>query len=140
MEDQSPGRSIPSRRNALGQPIGEAVPGWTPPPPPSREVMVGRHCRLEPLDPERHAVDLWNAYARDHEHRNWTYLLHGPYERQEDYHQWVQRAASSEDPLFFAVVTAEGATGVAAYLRIALEAGSIEVGHINFSPLLQRTT
>ena len=31
------------------------------------------------------------------------------------------------------------AIGVAAYLRIAPEAGSIEVGHINFSPLLQRT-
>ena len=29
--------------------------------------------------------------------------------------------------------------GVASYLRIAPGAGSIEVGHINFSPLLQRT-
>ena len=29
--------------------------------------------------------------------------------------------------------------GVASYLRIAPDAGSIEVGHINFSPLLQRT-
>ena len=29
--------------------------------------------------------------------------------------------------------------GVASYLRIAPEVGSIEVGHINYSPLLQRT-
>ena len=42
--------------------------------------------------------------------------------------------------MFFAVIDrALGkATGVASYLRIQPENGSIEVGHINFSPLLQR--
>ncbi len=45
-----------------------------------------------------------------------------------------------KDPMFFAVIDrAIGkATGVASYLRIQPENGSIEVGHINFSPLLQR--
>ena len=45
------------------------------------------------------------------------------------------------DPLFYAVVDAAtgGATGVASYLRIDPANGSIEVGHINYSPLLQRT-
>jgi RimJ/RimL family protein N-acetyltransferase len=33
----------------------------------------------------------------------------------------------------------DGATGVASFLRIDPGHGSIEVGHINFSPLLQRT-
>jgi RimJ/RimL family protein N-acetyltransferase len=51
----------------------------------------------------------------------------------------VQRAASTADPLFYTVGCDGKAVGVAAYLRIAPEAGSIEVGHINFSPLLQRT-
>ena len=36
--------------NPLGQPVGFALPGWTPPPPP-RAAMEGRYCRLEPLDP-----------------------------------------------------------------------------------------
>ena len=54
--------------------------------------------------------------------------------------RWVRSAASTTDPLFFAVIDRwDRATGVAAYLRIAADAGSIEVGHINFSPLLQRT-
>ncbi len=45
------------------------------------------------------------------------------------------------DPLFHAIVdTNTGkAVGVASYLRITPASGSIEVGHINYSPLLQRT-
>ena len=123
------------------QPIGEPVPNWQPPARPPREPLAGRCCTLEPLDPARHARDLWEANARDTAHRNWTYLLHGPYATFADYEAWVRQAAASADPLFFAIVdrTSARATGVAAYLRIAPEAGSIEVGHINFSPLLQRT-
>ena len=115
--------------------------------------MEGRHCRLEPLAP-RHVEDLWYAVAHDTEQRNWTYLAYGPFASIDDYAAWVASASSTEDPLFFAVLTpfdaaqdkpfdaAQGrprATGVASYLRIAPDAGSIEVGHINFSPLLQQT-
>src|SRR3546814_6139167 len=64
-----PPRMAPSRRtgeqpamdvrtNELGQPIGAPLPGWTPRPRPPRSVMEGRFCRLEPLDPDRHAADL----------------------------------------------------------------------------------
>jgi RimJ/RimL family protein N-acetyltransferase len=123
--------------NHLGQPIGASVGDWKPPATPSREAMRGRYCRLESLE-ARHARELWEANALDREHRNWTYLMHGPYASFAEYAAWVERAGSTSDPLFFAVVT-ETAVGVAAYLRIAPEAGSIEVGHINFSPLVQRT-
>jgi len=36
-------------------PVGAALPDWEPRPQPSRDALVGRHCRLESLDPERHA-------------------------------------------------------------------------------------
>ena len=126
--------------NHLGQPIGDAVTNWKIPEPPPKEVLVGRFCRLEPLDVGAHARPLWNANSLDREHRNWTYLFHGPYAAYDDYVEWVGRASSTTDPLFFAVIDgADRAVGVAAYLRVAPDAGSIEVGHINFSPLLQRT-
>jgi RimJ/RimL family protein N-acetyltransferase len=128
------------RRNALGQPIGEPLHEWSPPPLPQPRSFGGQWCTLEPLTVESHAAALWDAYALDTEHRNWTYLVHGPYESFDDFGQWARRASSSRDPLFFAILDARGrAVGVAAYLRIAPEAGSIEVGHINMSPLLQRT-
>ena len=67
------------RRNDLGQPIGDALPGWTARPRPPRTPMEGRFCRIEPLDPGRHAADLYAAYAEDADGRMWTYMAHGPF-------------------------------------------------------------
>jgi len=49
--------------------------------------------------------------------------------------------SAGDDPLFHAVVDERSgdAVGVLAYLRIDPQNGAIEVGHINFSPRLQRT-
>jgi RimJ/RimL family protein N-acetyltransferase len=130
------------RINQLGQPIGQEVSGWTPPPaPPRTRLAGGEYCRIEPLEPSRHTEALWDAFALDRDERNWTYLAHGPYSTRAEFATWLRGAASTADPLFFAVVDGVSgrAVGVAAYLRIAPAAGSIEVGHINFSPLLQRT-
>jgi RimJ/RimL family protein N-acetyltransferase len=129
------------RLNELGQPIGEALPGWSPRPRPPRTAMEGRWARVEPLDPARHAADLWAAVSADRENRNWTYLTTGPFAREEDYRAWLEVAAKSEDPLFHSIIDKKSgkAVGVASYLRIDPPHGVIEVGHINFSPLLQRT-
>ena len=127
--------------NALGQTIGFRVDGWTPPAPPPREAMDGRTCRLEPLDAARHCSGLHSANLLDTDHRNWTYLPYGPFARLDDYVDWVRNVAGKDDPQFHAIVDrATGqAVGVASYLRIDPAAGSIEVGHINYSPRLQRT-
>ena len=127
--------------NHLGQPIGDPVPAWTPPPRPARDGMSGAYCRLEPLDAARHAADLFEANRRDADGRMWTYLAYGPFDALDVYRSWVERMAASDDPLFFAVVdTASGrAAGVASYLRIDPPNGAIEVGHIAYSPALQRT-
>ncbi|MEE1568266.1 MAG: GNAT family protein, partial [Arenicellales bacterium] len=77
----------------------------------------------------------------DPEDRNWTYLPYGPFATPADYHTWVDSVAGARDPMFFAIIDlATGrAVGVASYLRIKPQQGSIEVGHIHLSPLLQRT-
>lgn len=127
--------------NDLGQPVGFALPNWQPPPRPPHHTLEGRYCRLEPLDPAPHAEALFAANALDDEGRNWTYLPYGPFADLPAYRAWVEQVSQGEDPLFFAIVeqTTGLAAGVASYLRIAPESGSIEVGHINYSPLLQRT-
>jgi RimJ/RimL family protein N-acetyltransferase len=127
--------------NALGQPVGWLVEGWTPPPHPPREPMLGRTCRLEPLDPAGHAADLHAANRRDTEGANWTYLPYGPFEMLEGYVAWANVVSGGADPQFHAVIELSGgrAVGVASYLRIDPAAGSIEVGHIHYSPFLQRT-
>ena len=127
--------------NHLGQPIGPPLPGWTPRPRPPRSPTTGRYCRVEPVDPAAHTADLFAANALDVEGRMWTYLSVGPFADEPSYRAWLQSIQSSEDPLFHAVVdTRTGkAVGIASYLRIEPAQGVIEVGHLQFSPLLQRT-
>lgn len=122
-------------------PQGEPVSGWTPPAVPAREAIEGRLCRLEPLDVTRHAESLCAANALDRGGRMWAYLPYGPFEALDGYRAWVGEMSTRPDPLFFAIVDrATGrAVGVASYLRIDPEKGSIEVGHLAYSPLLQRT-
>ncbi|HTE18249.1 MAG TPA: GNAT family protein, partial [Armatimonadota bacterium] len=130
-----------SRHNHLGQPIGEPLPEWRPPPFPPREPLEGRFCRVEPLTLEAHFDSLYVANARARDDRNWTYLPYGPFPDREGYRVWMEGACSSTDPLFHAIVDARTrkAVGVAAYSRITPPVGVIEVGHLVFSPLLQRT-
>jgi RimJ/RimL family protein N-acetyltransferase len=130
-----------SRTDELGQPIGEAVPGWTARPRPGRGPMLGRYCRVEALEPDRHGRDLFEAYAQDTVGRTWTYMAYGPFPKLDAYAAWAAPAAASQDPLFHAIVDqATGkAVGVAAYLRIEPAVGVIEVGHIAYAPILQRT-
>ena len=104
--------------------------------------MEGRWCRVEPLDPDAHAAGLHAANSADTDGRMWTYLSEQPFATEAAYRTWAQAAAASSDPLFFAIV--DSATGeprgVASYLRIEPADGVIEVGHIAYSPALQRTT
>ena len=123
------------------QPIGFSIGDWTPPVRPPAEPMIGRYCRLERLDAGRDGQSLFDAYALDSEGRNWTYLPHGPFENYAEFHIWLSGMAKLDDPFFFTIIDAESQTsvGIASYLRITPPAGSIEVGHIHYSPLLQRT-
>ena len=118
--------------------LGTELPDWTPPPWPGPMALEGRYARLEPLAPG-HAAALHAANRADD--AIWDYLPYGPFASEPAYAAWVERMAGKADPLFFAVIDRErGAPGgVASLLRIAPEAGSIEVGHICYAPALQRT-
>lgn len=119
--------------------IGAAVPGWTPPPRPEGGALTGRYAMLAPLKAEAHAADLYKANSASD--AIWDWLPYGPFTSAAAYHRWAREATASDDPAFYAIRNLETGQwqGVASYLRIQPDAGSIEVGHINFSPALQRT-
>ncbi len=113
---------------------------------PERTVLAGRYARLEPLDPARHSEQL---YATSHgpgpdgapaDGSLWSYLSYGPFSDAAAMRAWLEKMPASRDPLFFAVL--DGATGraagMASYLRYDPPNGVIEIGHIWFSPVLQR--
>ena len=134
------------KTNELGQPVGELVTGWSPRPVPTRLMLEGRYCRLERLDPDRHAEELFTADRRDTNGASWTYLPYGPFTTFESYRQWVEGVCAADEPAYFAVIATDPAAGlpddhavgVMSYLNIVPAHGSIEIGHIHFSPHLQR--
>jgi RimJ/RimL family protein N-acetyltransferase len=128
-------------RNELGQPIGFPVEEWCERPTPPRSPLKGRYCIVEPLHPGAHAGDLYRAYLQDREQRAWTYLPYGPFHTFEDYRIWLEADCTGNDPLFHAVIDLKSsqAAGVASYLNIKPGIGVIEIGHIHYSPLLQKT-
>jgi RimJ/RimL family protein N-acetyltransferase len=126
--------------NHLHQPVGLPVPGWAARPLPPRTPMAGRFCTVAPLDPERHAAQLFAAYAEDREARLWSYLPRGPYASLGEYRHWAEDAAGCDDPLTHTIIDNAGgeAVGTAAFMRIEPAVGVIEVGSITYSPRLQR--
>jgi RimJ/RimL family protein N-acetyltransferase len=129
------------RLNDYGQPIGLEVAGWSPRPRPSRSVVTGQYCRLEPVDPLRHGTDLYAAYMEAPDGRDWTYLFDERPADRKAFDVYLARLTDSSDPLHFAIVdsAATEALGTAALMRIDPGHGSLEVGWITFSPRLKRT-
>ncbi|MCL4108379.1 UNVERIFIED_CONTAM: hypothetical protein GTU68_065407 [Idotea baltica] len=111
---------------------------------PPNTVMQGNYCRVEPIDIEKHAEDLYHAFAKDNDHSNWTYLPYGPFNGENGFDKfktWIKTTCTNNDPLFHTIIdlNSEKAVGIASLMRIEPEIGVIEVGHIHFSPLMQRT-
>jgi RimJ/RimL family protein N-acetyltransferase len=108
---------------------------------PARITLEGRYVKLVPLDPSTHSADLWHAACAPEHDGLWQYLFDGPYRERAAFDAALVRKASSEDPLFFAILDlARRAVGLASYMRIEPTHRVIEVGSILYTPALRRTT
>jgi len=109
---------------------------------PSRDTLQGRTVRLESLNPARHGDGLWQALqGPDSDPLLWDYLPYGPFNERADFDTWLSRNAASQDPLFFAVTEQSSGQvqGLLSYLTIAPQHGSIEIGHICYGRVMQRS-
>ena len=121
-------------------PIGEPV-STAPALRPERTELAGRFVRLVPLDPSRHAADLFAETHGPDEERRWWYLGDGPYRDLAAFAAALAEKAASQDPLFFAVIDAATgrACGYQTLMRIDAANRVIEVGNIVYGRTLQRT-
>ena len=124
----------------MTQPIGATLPAWTARDLPPTEPMVGRFCHLVPTDLE-HAANLFAAFTEDRDHSNWTYLPYGPIENIDSFTRWMRARCTAADPLFHTIIdnVSQLPVELASCLRIEPTVRVIEVGHLHFSPFLQRT-
>jgi RimJ/RimL family protein N-acetyltransferase len=113
----------------------------TPAKRPQHTTLDGRAVSIVPLDPVAHADALFNDTCGEENERLWLYLFEGPFATRAAFDSHLQQKASSEDPLFFAILDKPSgdAVGYAAYMRIEPTHRVIEVGSILYTPRLQRT-
>lgn len=118
--------------------VGKIVAGWKQPDRPGPAVIDGRLVRLERLDPDRHAGDLFRACS-GHEWL-WDYMAYGPFASASAHHRWAKDMSSGADPVFYVLrdLASGHCGGVASLMRITPEAGVIEVGGICIAPEMQK--
>ena len=109
---------------------------------PSRKKLVGKYSLLEPLNIKKHSKDLYVNFSKDKKNRIWAYLPYGPFKTYKIFKKWLKTFCLKKDPFFYAIYSKKHKQycGMASYLRITPNYGVIEVGHINYSPILQNTT
>jgi RimJ/RimL family protein N-acetyltransferase len=78
------------------------------------------------------------VHGQDH---IWTYMpSYGPFADAAAFSQWVPARAALDDPYSYAIVDRSGrARGVFALMAVRPEHRVVEVGHVVYSPALQRT-
>ena len=117
----------------LGPEVAFTPAGW-----PDEDLLEGRFVRLEGIAPSRHGPALWPR-LRDHP-SVWDYLYEAPPNDASGLVAVLEAAQAKPGWRGYAVCQPDGAvTGYAFYLNIVPGVGSIEVGNINFAPVMQRT-
>ena len=114
---------------------------WKGVPRPEREPLEGRYARLEPLDAARHGADLFASARQPGAESRFRYLFEEPPADPASMAAWLEKAAASPDPLFFAVIDKKTgrAEGRQALMRIDPVHGVIEIGSILWGPAISRT-
>ena len=132
MTEQS--ESEPETGQPVGLPVGDPSAG----PRPGPVSLEGRYGRVERLA-QRHDKDLWEAVKGDD--TLWTYMSgYGPFADFAAFSKWIGSRPPLEDPYSYAIMEQSGrAVGISTLMEIKPAMRSIEVGHIVYSPVLQRT-
>ena len=124
------------------RPVGDVVSPLPPGLVPDGRILTGRYVTLEPVSVEKHGRALWESFSdSDPDGSVWTYLGYGPFASEAAFIDWLHTKEGSRDPFFYAFVPVSSATaaGMGSFMRMDPPNGAIEIGHIWFSPGLQRT-
>lgn len=127
-----------SRSDDTAQPLGPALPGWSPLPRPERVELHGRYVDLVPLS-SAHFAELFAAVGGDERSRLWTYLPVGP--ARDLPALWMLLAAWLErEPVTFAIVPKGGKPeGIVAVINREEAHGKAEIGFVLYGEALART-
>ena len=108
---------------------------------PRKKKLIGKYSILEPININKHLKDLFNNFSLDRTKTLWTYMPVGPFKNISSLKNYLISDELAGNPFFYAIYSKrlKSFCGLATYLRIKLEIGTIEVGYITYAPNLQRT-
>lgn len=124
----------------MARTVNETLANWTGCAEPNLRYVKGQHITIEPADFTRDAEALFDAVGGEANASLWGYIPIGPFDDAEDMSATFERFADQEGWRTYVIRDLAGdVLGMASYMRLRPEAGSIEVGCIVFSKKLQRT-
>lgn len=111
--------------------------------PTSAAPITGNKVKLVAVDTTSQAQALFDL-THDCEGADilWDYMGYGPFKDSDEMARWMTTCATTTDPLFYTLIdiASNQPFGMASYLNIHPQSGSIEIGNIWFAPHVQRTT
>lgn len=122
--------------NKFGQKVGRDVEGWITRPRPDAALISGRTCRLERFVAARHCQALFKAITGAPE--LWTYLPRQMPASADELGSMLGEGAYC--PYVIIDQATDAVLGMASYMRIDPDHGSIEIGFVVHGPALQRST
>ncbi|ADU71478.1 GNAT family N-acetyltransferase [Pantoea sp. At-9b] len=128
-----------SQFNQYGQPVGFALPHWQPVARPAIAPLTGRFCTLEPLQ-AGHCAPLLSAFSQAEDDRDWTWLGADQPRSLPEMARWVGDKMADVGLVSYAVVNhaSQQAVGLVCFANIDQQNGALEIGHVTWSPLMQR--
>jgi RimJ/RimL family protein N-acetyltransferase len=114
---------------------------WTIRAAPDLKPTALRYVKTEPAEFPAAAAELFPVLCGKENDDLWTYIPIGPFENAENFGEVMRAVCNKGDwqvHLFRDAVT-NAPLGMASYMRVRPEAGSVEVGCIVLSKKLQRT-
>ena len=108
---------------------------------PSKKRLVGKYCYLEPVNVKKHSKDLFKNFSKDKKGIDWIYMPQGPFKNEISLKKYLKNKNLTGNPFFYTIYSKRLKTfcGLASYLRIKPQVGTIEVGYITYAKNLQRT-
>jgi RimJ/RimL family protein N-acetyltransferase len=108
---------------------------------PSKKRLIGKYCYLETVNVKKHSKDLFKNFSKDKKGIDWIYMPQGPFKNEISLKKYLKDKNLTGNPFFYTIYSKRLKTfcGLASYLRIKPQVGTIEVGYITYAKNLQRT-
>lgn len=129
------------RLNEFNQPIGDALPDFTPVELPQIKQLSGNFAMVEPVNVEKHLDSAYEFYGPQSPKDQWTYLPINAFESKADFETYFTQMAASKDPYYLAVIDQQSGkvVGTFSLMRIDLNNRSVEMGWVLYGPELKRS-